>query len=87
MPVRTDYKAVTCGLKVVYQAMALDAFAEIRDERYPQTSQSWRAHGENLNTRFSYPPDLRKAVYTTNAIESLNSMLRTVIKTQSVSNG
>lgn len=48
--------------------MAMDAFAKARDDKYPQTSKSWRAHWENLNTLFSYPPDIRKAIYTTKAI-------------------
>ncbi len=48
--------------------MAMDAFAKARDDKYPQISKSWRAHWENLNTLFSYPPDIRKAIYTTNAI-------------------
>ncbi|HAE8211255.1 TPA_asm: IS256 family transposase, partial [Salmonella enterica subsp. salamae serovar 42:f,g,t:--] len=66
-----DYKAVTSGLKTIYQApteeaalMALDAFADAWDDKYPQISKSWRAHWENLNTFFSYPPDIRKAIYT-----------------------
>ncbi|EGF1422357.1 IS256 family transposase [Salmonella enterica] len=86
-----DYKAVTSGLKTVYQApteeaalMALDAFAEVWDDKYPQISKSWRAHWENLNTLFSYPPDIRKAIYTTNAIESLNSVIRAAIKKRKV---
>ncbi|RZN46493.1 IS256 family transposase [Escherichia sp. E13S3] len=86
-----DYKAVTGGLKAVYQApteaaalMALDAFAEEWDEKYPQISKSWRAHWENLNTFFGYPPDIRKAIYTTNAIESLNSVIRAAIKKRKV---
>lgn len=37
--------------------MALDAFAKVWDDKYPQISKSWRAHWENLNTLFSYPPD------------------------------
>ncbi len=80
---RKDYKAITSGLKAVYQApteeaalMALDAFADAWDNKYPQISKSWRTHWENLNTLFSYPPDIRKAIYTTNAIESLNSVIR-----------
>ncbi|KHS95158.1 transposase [Pectobacterium parvum] len=84
-----DYKAVTSGLKAVYQApteeaalMALDAFAW--DDKYPQISKSWRAHWENLNTFFNYPPDIRKAIYTTNAIESLNSVIRQAIKKRKV---
>ena len=86
-----DYKAVTSGLKTVYQAptedaalMALDAFAKVWDDKYPQISKSWRAHWENLNTLFSYPPDIRKAIYTTNAIESLNSVIRAAIKKHKV---
>ncbi|MIL26953.1 IS256 family transposase, partial [Salmonella enterica] len=86
-----DYKAVTSGLKAVYQApteeaalMALDAFAKVWDDKYPQISKSWRAHWENLNTLFSYPPDIRKAIYTTNAIESLNSVIRAAIKKRKV---
>lgn len=86
-----DYKAVTGGLKAVYQApteaaaqMALGAFAEEWDDKYPQISKSWRAHWENLNTFFGYPPDIRKAIYTTNAIESLNSVIRAAIKKRKV---
>ncbi|EOZ7734193.1 TPA: IS256 family transposase [Escherichia coli] len=86
-----DYKAVTSGLKAVYQApteetalMALDKFAGVWDEKYPQISKSWRTHWENLNTFFGYPPDIRKAIYTTNAIESLNSVIRQAIKKRKV---
>lgn len=86
-----DYKAVTSGRKMVYQApteeaalMAMDAFAKARDDKYPQISKSWRAHWENLNTLFSYPPDIRKAIYTTNTIESLNSVIRAAIKKRKV---
>jgi putative transposase len=86
-----DYKAVTSGLKTVYQAptegaalMALDNFAAAWDDKYPQISKSWRAHWENLNTFFGYPPDIRKAIYTTNAIESLNSVIRAAIKKRKV---
>ncbi|MCC4109102.1 IS256 family transposase [Serratia ureilytica] len=82
-----DYKAITR----VYHApteeaalMALDAFAGEWDDKYPQISKSWRAHWENLNTFFGYPPDIRKAIYTTNAIESLNSVIRAAIKKRKV---
>ncbi|HCM6292639.1 TPA: transposase [Salmonella enterica subsp. enterica serovar 16:l,v:-] len=47
-------------------------------------SKNWRAHRENLNTFFGYPPDSRKAIYTTNAIESLNSVIRAAIKKRKV---
>jgi transposase-like protein len=82
-----DYKLVTADLKRIYQSvtedealMALDGFSERWDEKYPQISRSWRACWPNLNTLFNYPEDIRKAIYTTNAIESLNSVIRKVIK-------
>jgi transposase-like protein len=86
-----DYKAVTADLKTIYQATtedialkALDDFIERWDEKYPQISRSWKAHWENLNTLFQYPPDIRKAIYTTNAIESLNSVIRKATKKRKV---
>jgi putative transposase len=82
-----DYMPVTADLKKIYQAsteeealLALDDFSEKWDSQYPQISRSWRAHWQNLNTLFGYPPDIRKAIYTTNAIESLNSVIRKAIK-------
>lgn len=82
-----DYKAVTADLKQIYQSateeealQALEAFSKRWDDKYPQISRSWHNHWENLNTLFSYPEDIRKAIYTTNAIESLNSVIRKAIK-------
>ena len=82
-----DYKAVTADLKKIYQSiteeealLALDQFSERWDDKYPQISKSWRAHWHNLNTLFNYPADIRKVIYTTNAIESLNSVIRKAIK-------
>jgi putative transposase len=82
-----DYKAVAADLKRIYQSateeealLALDAFAGSWDEKYPQISRSWRNHWDNINTLFNYPGDIRKAIYTTNAIESLNSVIRKAIK-------
>lgn len=82
-----DYKAVTADLKKIYQSvtedealLALDNFSVHWDEKYPQISRSWRVHWENLNTLFLYPEDIRKAIYTTNAIESLNSVIRKALK-------
>ena len=82
-----DYKPVTADLKQIYQSvteeealLALDQFAERWDDKYPQISKSWRACWANLNTLFNYPPDIRRAIYTTNAIESLNSVIRKSIK-------
>ncbi|MCK5355856.1 MAG: IS256 family transposase [Methyloprofundus sp.] len=82
-----DYKAVTSDLKQIYKAtteedalLALDQFSERWDDKYPQISKSWRSHWENLNTFFAYPQEIRKAIYTTNAIESLNSVIRKAVK-------
>jgi len=82
-----DYKPVTADLKKIYQSatedealLALDQFAQNWDAKYPQISRSWRAHWHNLNTLFSYPEDIRRAIYTTNAIESLNSVVRKAVK-------
>jgi transposase-like protein len=82
-----DYKAVTRDLKLIYRSnteeealLELDRFAEAWDTQYPQISKSWRAHWQNLNTIFNYPHDIRKAIYTTNAIESLNSVIRKALK-------
>jgi transposase-like protein len=86
-----DYKAIAADLKKIYQSatedealLSLDHFADRWDEKYPQISKSWRAHWENLNTLFNYPQDIRKAIYTTNAIESLNSVIRKATKKRKV---
>lgn len=59
--------------------MALDAFAGEWNDKYPQITKSRRAHWEKINTIFGYPPGIRKAIYTTNAIESLNSVVRAAV--------
>jgi transposase-like protein len=78
-----DYKAVTADLKRIYQSATetqarqeREAFGQRWDEQYPHISKSWDRHWPNLITLFDYPPDIRKAIYTTNAIESLNSVIR-----------
>ena len=63
---------------------ALAHFEEIWDDKYPYIGQSWRRHWENLSPFFVYPQDIRKAIYTTNAIESLNSVIRHAIKKRKV---
>jgi len=82
-----DYREVTKDLKRIYQAateeaalLALDSFAKKWDKKYPLISRSWHTHWANLNTLFLYPEDIRKAIYTTNAIESLNSVIRKATK-------
>ena len=82
-----DYKAVTTDLKRVYQALTedqalaeLERFGQAWNEKYPSIAKSWNTHWANLRTLFDYPPDIRKAIYTTNAIESLNSVIRSATK-------
>jgi putative transposase len=86
-----DYKAVTTDLKRVYRSgteeealLELERFSDTWDEQYPQIRKSWRAHWQNLNTIFNYPADIRKAIYTTNAIESLNSVIRKALKKRKI---
>jgi transposase-like protein len=86
-----DYKAVAGDLKRVYRSsteeealLELTRFGEKWDEHYPQIAKSWNTHWENLNTLFTYPEDIRKAIYTTNAIESLNSVIRKAIKKRKI---
>ncbi|WP_308368583.1 MULTISPECIES: IS256 family transposase [unclassified Microbulbifer] len=86
-----DYKAVTADLKEVYTSVTetaahaeLERFAEKWDDKYPQISKSWATHWPNLITLFEYPPEIRKVIYTTNAIESLNSVIRKATKQRKV---
>ncbi len=84
-----ERKAVAADLKVIYRAATaeeaeqhLAAFAEKWDTRYPSISKSWQANWARDIPMFGFPEDIRRAVYTTNAIESLNMSLRKVIKTR-----
>lgn len=80
-------KEVAEDLKTIYQAptveMAaanLEAFAAKWDVSHPTIAKSWRNNWERIIPLFSYPPEIRRAIYTTNAIESLNMSLRKVTK-------
>ena len=82
-----DRKAVSADLKEIYHAAseesaraALEEFAEKWDSKYPSISRKWRSHWEELITIFKYPPDIRKVIYTTNSIESLNMVIRKGIR-------
>jgi putative transposase len=85
-----ERRQLCSDLKKIYTAVteetalsALDEFSEKWDSKYPMISLSWKNNWENLNEIFNYPEDIRKAIYTTNAIESLNSSLRKVVKKRS----
>jgi putative transposase len=80
-------KQVAADLREIYQAataseaqVQLDAFAEKWDARYPVVSQTWRRHWDRITPFFAYPAEIRKVIYTTNAVESLNMSLRKIIK-------
>jgi putative transposase len=87
----TDRKAVAASLKPVYRAAteaegleALEAFAAEWDARYPTIAKSWRANWGELSTFFAFPEEIRRAIYTTNAIESMNYSLRKILKNRSL---
>lgn len=84
-----ERKAVAADLKTIYGAatlkqaeQALEQFAETWDKQHPSISKSWRDNWTRLSVFFDYPPQIRKVIYTTNAIESLNASLRQVTKTR-----
>ena len=86
-----DIKALMADLKAVYAAVdeesalgALDSFAETWDKKYPKISKSWRDNWANLSTYFKYPQEVRRLIYTTNAIEGFNRQLRKVTKSKAV---
>ena len=86
-----DLKALMADLKKVYAAVdepsadeALEAFSAQWDKKYPKISASWRENWPNLSTYFKFPEELRRLIYTTNAIEGFNRQLRKVTKAKAV---
>ena len=86
-----DLKKVCADLKAVYSAAteatgreALEDFGKKWEAKYPMIYKSWDHHWENLNEFFKYPSEIRKAIYTTNAVESMNYQLRKVTKNRSI---
>jgi len=84
-----DRKAVAKGLKAIYRAATVDEaarqlerFAREWDEKYPTISRLWRSCWDRVIPFFAYPPAIRKVIYTTNAIESINRQLRKTLKTR-----
>ena len=85
-----DVKAFTAALKPIYKASteesALEALGELEriwGAKYPAAIRSWREHWDELSTMFKYPEQIRRIIYTTNAIENFNRQLRKVTKTKS----
>jgi putative transposase len=85
-----DRKAVVAALKKIYKAKDADAgLAELNDfadgpwgQKYPAIAQSWRRNWSELIPFFAFPDDVRRMIYTTNAIESLNAKLRRAVRTR-----
>jgi transposase-like protein len=78
-----DSKEVIADLRKIYQAatvveaeQALENFAQAWDAKYPTIAKVWRAKWSDIITLFDFPPAIRRAIYTTNAIESVNSVIR-----------
>lgn len=84
-----DRKAVATDLKHIYRAATREAaeealleFGDKWDAKYPTISRSWSDNWERLTPFFAYPPEIRRIIYTTNAIEAVNRSLRKVLKTR-----
>ena len=80
-------KEVAADLRLIYTAptaeaaaQALEEFAAKWDDRFPSIAKIWRRRWENVTPFFAYPPEIRKVIYTTNAIESINAAIRKVTK-------
>ena len=79
-----ERKIVAKDLRAIYAAPTLETFDQRWSDSYPAIVLSWRADWHRLTVFFDYPPAIRKVIYTTNAIESLNYSLRRVLKTKGV---
>jgi putative transposase len=84
-----DRKSVAADLKPIYTASTADqaeaeltAFQDKWDAKFPPIGQSWRMNWSRVIPFFAYPPDIRKVIYTTNAIESVNMSLRKISKSR-----
>jgi putative transposase len=86
-----ERKEVASDLKPIYQAIneeqalaALESFDVKWSAKFPSIAKSWRSHWENIRTIFQYSEAIRKAIYTTNAIESLNSVIRKAVNQRKI---
>jgi putative transposase len=77
-----DLRAVYAAPTLTEDEQALARFSERWDAKYPAISPSWRVDWQRLTVFFDYSPEIRKVIYTTNAIESLNYSLRKLLKTR-----
>ena len=84
-------KAFAADLKRIYRAanaeQALEGLMQVKEawaEQYPSAVKSWEDNWEHLVTFYAYPQELRRIIYTTNAIEGLHRQFRKVTKTKAV---
>ena len=87
----SDRKQVAVDLKAIYQAMTLseaehqlNEFEKAWERAYPVIAKSWRTNWSRIAPMFGYPGEIRRAIYTTNTIESLNMTLRKITKNRSL---
>src|SRR6266478_4671088 len=80
--VARDLKTIYSSATEVEAEQRLDEFAAKWDAKFPLISKSWRSNWPRVIPFFAHPPEIRKIIYTTNAIESLNMSLRKVTKTR-----
>jgi putative transposase len=78
--VATDLKAIYSASTEAEAEFNLELFAEKWNALYPSISKSWRTHWARVIPLFAFPEDIRKVIYTTNAIESVNMTLRKVAR-------
>jgi len=78
--VAADLRAIYAAATVEEAELQMDAFEEKWAEAYPPICQSWRRNWNRIIPFFDYPPEIRKVIYTTNAIESVNMSLRKITK-------
>ena len=86
-----ERKKVAAELKNIYNAqtaqiakIALDEFRKKYDERFPAIGRSWQNHWDHISPFFDYPKEIRRVIYTTNAIESLNSSFRKISRSRNL---
>ena len=83
-PVARDLKKIYRAATIVEAEAALEEFAQAWDEKYPTIAKQWRAKWSDIVTLFDFPAPIRKVIYTTNAIESVNSSIRKYTKNRKI---
>jgi len=80
VPLARDLRLIYAAADEAAAAAALEAFAAAWGDRYPAIVKLWRAHWEQFTPFLAFPPEVRRVIYTTNLIESVNARLRKVTR-------